>query len=137
MRISKRSGATIPWPEILKTRRATRPPTPGVKDTPADAVRAISYVPPSNIAAYLARGGALWQRTKLARAVLDDTKFDRKAIANARLRRKDRNRLRARVGDAVERELLSRATAAEVAKLTRSLKAGDVKAASAGDAQMR
>ena len=108
-----------------------------MKDTPAAAVSAVTYVPPANIAAYLARGGALWQRRKLARTVREDTKFDRKALTNARLRRKDRSRLRARVGDAIERELLSRATAAEVAKLTRNVRAGDGKAAPTEETEMR
>ena len=113
VRVSKRSGAVIPWPAVLKTRRAARAPEPGPKDTPLAAVRAATYVPPPGLAAFLGPASGLYAprsraRTDAARAAHPEREPLPRHLRTATLRRGVRLDERRKWGAKVQRACLER-----------------------------
>lgn len=140
VRVSKRSGAIIPWPELLKSRRAVRPAEPGVKDTDRAAVQRVSYTPPAELLPYLRRGGALFKPRRAAgsaAAAVDDRVPQ--LFRDVRLRRKDRNKLKRKWAQRLERSRLSRDIDAMAQQLMAAERAAAPGASGAGqqEAEMR
>ncbi len=89
LRISKKSGAVIPLPELsVRYDRPPRQPTPGPKDTPAAAVAAVTYTPPPELVPYLSRAGALYRGPASEEERVPDL------LRDSPLSRKMRNRVR-------------------------------------------
>ena len=125
-RISKRSGAVIPFPEgLAQSRRAVRPPEPGLKDTPAPAVARVTYAPDAALLPYLAAGGKLWERAgaRGARPALPK-------LLRGNVRWRSRRKIRGKFELDVERARLEK----DVEALTRGLQRAARTATAAGAA---
>lgn len=112
VRFSKKSGAIIPWPEAAaKYGRPVRPPTPGARDTPAEAVAAVTYTPSAALAPYLARARGIFTPTR--------ARDDRvpALLRRVKLAKKLRSRMRSRWEHRRERERTAEAVDAQVGRL--------------------
>ena len=126
VRVSKRSGAVIPWPApALKFDRPLRPAEPGPKDTPAAAAALVTYAPPDALRPYLAGVAGLGRAARAAaRSVFGEPSAagaeERRVpelLRRVRLRRANRNELRSRWAARVERGRLARAVNDAVGKI--------------------
>lgn len=90
VRVSKRSGVPIPWPEVLKASRALRPAQPGPSDTPASLAAERTYTPPAELVAYLSRASDLYRIRKRA----DGDLLVPFSVRSLSLRKVNRNRIR-------------------------------------------
>lgn len=104
VRVSKRSGSIIPWPDAIKQRVSVRPVQPGPRDTDAAAVQRVTYNPPSELLPYLSRvGEANIYRVKKANKGDDIVPS---VIRDVKLRRVNRNRIRRAWEKQVEKKRL-------------------------------
>jgi len=111
-RVSKKSGAVIPWPEPAnKYERPLRAAEPGPRDTPAAIVAVTSYVPSEGLKPYLTRslnvdGGAAG--VSVFEKVNGSSFRVPKLLRRVSLRRKNRNEMRRRFEILTEKAKLSR-----------------------------
>jgi large subunit ribosomal protein L24 len=111
-RVSKKSGAVIPWPEPAnKYERPLRAAEPGPRDTPAAIVAVTSYVPSEGLKPYLTRslnvdGEAAG--VSVFKNVHDSSFRVPKLLRRVSLRRKNRNDMRRRFEILTEKAKLSR-----------------------------
>ena len=107
VRVAKRSGAVIPFPALLATRRAARPTEPGPKDTPAAVVARVTYVPPPELVPFLSAGSDLY-RIRVDPAEKVPTILRRGYVT----RKKDRARVKGKWARELFRARIGRAEAA-------------------------
>jgi large subunit ribosomal protein L24 len=111
-RVSKKSGAVIPWPEPAnKYERPLRAAEPGPRDTPAAIVAVTSYVPSEGLKPYLTRslnvdGGAAG--VSVFEKVNSSSFRVPKLLRRVSLRKKNRNEMRRRFEILTEKAKLSR-----------------------------
>jgi large subunit ribosomal protein L24 len=90
VRVAKRSGVTIAWPETLKATRALRPPEPGPADTPASLAAERTYTPSVELAAALSRVSEMYRIKKASEDLVRPYR-----LRELTLRKTNRNRIRA------------------------------------------
>jgi large subunit ribosomal protein L24 len=110
-RVSKKSGAVIPWPEPAnKYERPLRAAEPGPRDTPVSVVAATSYLPSEGLKPYLTRslsvdgeasGVSVFENTQ------DPSFRVQKLLRRVPLRKKNRNEMRRRFDVLTEKAKLS------------------------------
>jgi large subunit ribosomal protein L24 len=145
VRVSKRSGAVIPWPApALKYDRPLRPAEPGPQDTPAAAAALVTYEPPAALRPYLAGVAGLGRAARAAtRSVFGEPSAGTGAAAEerrvpellqtVRLRRGNRNEMRARWAARAERGRLAREVNEAVGKILVQAARENASAASAAE----
>jgi len=108
VRLSKRSGAVIPYPEQkLKYRKPIRPAQPGLKDTTAEAVAAVTYTPPPELLPYLSPSQGIFAKP-IKKSKYDISKVP-SILQDQKLRKKDRNRIYNRWKKVYNRSLFANA----------------------------
>jgi large subunit ribosomal protein L24 len=111
-RVSKKSGAVIPWPEPAnKYERPLRAAKPGPRDTPSAVVSVTSYLPSEGLKPYLTR--SLSVDDEAARVYVFENVNDSlfcvpKHLRRVSLRKKNRNDMRRRFEILTEKAKLSR-----------------------------
>lgn len=119
VRVAKRSGSIIPWPEAMKTaHRSLKPAQPGPKDTAAAAVQRVTYSPPPELLPYLSAGsGKLWSIRSASGSGGSGSSSGEAVVPwkvrEVKMRRHDRNRMLGKW----RREEDRRAVGREVARL--------------------
>ena len=134
VRVSKKSGAVIPWPSAgLKFDRPLRPAEPGAKDTPAEVAQLVTFEPPPELRAYLTAASA--PASSVFAPVTDAARRVPKVLREVRLRRKNRNEIRAAWETGVARSRLAAEVSAEVRRvLARAAEAAAAAASAAASA---
>lgn len=111
-RVSKKSGAVIPWPEpVNKYERPLRAAEPGPRDTPAAVAAITSYLPSDALKPYLTRSVSVEGET-VGMSVFDnitDSPFCvPKLLRRVSLRKKNRNEMRRRFDTSIEKAKLAK-----------------------------
>jgi hypothetical protein len=119
-RVSKKSGAVIPWPEpASKYERPLRAAEPGPRDTPAAVAAITSYLPSDALKPYLTRSVSEEGET-VGVSVFDnitDSSFRvPKLLRRVSLRKKNRNEMKRRFDTSIEKAKLAKDVNAVVLK---------------------
>jgi len=123
-RVSKKSGAVIPWPEpASKYERPLRAAEPGPRDTPAAVAAITSYLPNDALKPYLTRS-VNEEGNTVGMSVFDnvtDSSFHvPKLLRRVSLRKKNRNEMKRRFDTSIEKAKLAKDVNAVVLKVLKA-----------------
>ena len=111
-RVSKKSGAVIPWPEPAnKYERPLRAAEPGPRDTPAAVASITSYLPSDALKPYLTRSvsgeGEIVGVSVFDNVIKTSIRVP-KLLRRVSLRKNNRNEMRRRFGNSIEKAKLAK-----------------------------